>query len=103
MVDAGCRIERLPDHREWFLRFETALRNLPTGQRQASLLPIVATFRHELPAADGAAVDCRRFQSAVAHAQIGAIPHITAATIAKYVSDLELLGLIDRQHREMEN
>ncbi len=105
MVEAGCRIERFGDYREWFVRFETALRNLPDHQRQASLLPLLASFRYAQPPLDGTAVASHHFQTAVAQAGIGTdgeIPHITKATVEKYLSDLELLGLLDGHTQGME-
>jgi fatty acid CoA ligase FadD9 len=102
MMHAGCRIERLDDYGQWLMRFETALRNLPERQRQASLLPLLISFQHPQPALAGAFAPTQRFQTAVAHTGIGAdgeIPQINRAIIEKYLSDLELLGLLDANHR----
>jgi len=105
MMQAGYRIERIDDYSQWLMRFETALRNLPERQRQASLLPLLISFRHPQPALAGAFAPTQRFQTAVAHTGIGAdgeIPHINRAIIEKYLSDLELLGLLDANHRATE-
>ena len=102
MMHAGCRIERIDDYRQWLMRFETALRNLPERQRQASLLPLLVSFQHPQPALAGTFAPAQRFQEAVAQNGIGAsgdIPHIDQAIIEKYLSDLELLGLLDANHR----
>jgi fatty acid CoA ligase FadD9 len=101
-MHAGCRIERLDDYGQWLMRFETALRNLPERQRQASLLPLLVSFHHPQPALAGTFAPAQRFQEAVAHTGIGAdgeIPQINRAIIEKYLSDLELLGLLDANHR----
>jgi fatty acid CoA ligase FadD9 len=103
MIEAGCRIQRISDHDQWYERFESALRNLPDRQRQASLLPIVATYRHPQTPAAGAFTPAPRFQSAVEEFALGAdgaIPHISKPTIVKYLTDLELLGLLDPNDRE---
>jgi fatty acid CoA ligase FadD9 len=100
MIDAGCRIERIDSHAEWFERFDAALRNLPEAKRQASLLPIVDTFRYVMPPMRGTLAPTERFVSAVAEHRLGTdgqIPSIGPANIAKYVTDLELLGLLDRR------
>ena len=102
MAEAGCRIERIGDYDQWLVRFETALRNLPERQRQASLLPLLASYRHPQPPIRGAFAPTQRFQAAVAEAGIGAtgdIPSIGKPVIEKYLSDLELLRLLDSAHR----
>ncbi|WP_396882805.1 carboxylic acid reductase [Mycobacterium sp. SMC-4] len=102
LAEAGCRIERIADYPEWLSRFETALRNLPERQRQASLLPVLDVYRHPQIPINGAFCSTRRFQAAVAEAGIGvegAIPHIDAPIVEKYLCDLEFLGLLDSQRR----
>jgi fatty acid CoA ligase FadD9 len=99
MIDAGCRIERIRSHDEWFERFDSALRNLPEAKRHASLLPIVDTFRFPMPPMQGTLAPTERFGAAVAEHHLGDdgdIPGIGPANIVKYVTDLELLGLLDR-------
>jgi fatty acid CoA ligase FadD9 len=102
LADAGCRIERITDYDQWFIRFDTALRNLPDKQRQASLLPLLGSYRCPQPAIRGAFAPTQRFRAAVAEADIGAhgdIPHIGKSVIEKYLTDLEMLGLLDGAHR----
>ncbi|MCA2245460.1 carboxylic acid reductase [Mycobacterium sp. WUMAC-067] len=102
MVEVGCRIERLADHEQWYKRFESALRNLPERQRQASLLPLLQTYRHPLIPLTGAFAPTLRFQAAAMEADIGQdgnIPHIGKPIIEKYVTDLELVDLLDPDHR----
>jgi fatty acid CoA ligase FadD9 len=102
MAQAGCHIERLADYDDWFSRFETALRNLPERQRQASLLPILQIYRHQQPAGRGTLASAPRFRAAVMEADVGGggdIPHIGKPVIEKYLSDLELLGLLDGKGR----
>jgi fatty acid CoA ligase FadD9 len=97
LIDDGHPIQRIEDHSEWVSRFETALRGLPEHQRQASLLPLMAAFRHPLPPTRGAFGPADRFRAAVQDAKIGAgndIPHVTPAIITKYVADLTLLGML---------
>lgn len=108
MAEAGCRIERLPDYGEWFARFETALRNLPDHQKQASLLPLLDGFRNAQQPLNGSFVPADRFRSAVAEREIGKegeIPRIDRSIVEKYLSDLHWLGLInpDPADTEMEN
>ena len=102
MIQAGCRIERIPNYEDWCARFETALRNLPERQRQASLLPLLQVFRHPQHPMPGTFAPAQRFCAAVRNSGIGpdrGIPHIGPSVIEKYVSDLELLGLLDRDRR----
>ena len=82
---------------EWLGRFETALRALPEKQRQHSVLPLLDAYRKPETALRGAPAPTDVFREAVQATKIGAekdIPHLSAALIDKYVSDLKLLGLI---------
>nr|WP_139825716.1 carboxylic acid reductase [Mycobacterium parmense] len=97
LVAAGHQIRRIEDHAEWFGRFETALRALPDKQRQQSALPLLDAYRHPEKPLRGAPAPTDVFRNAVREAKIGAdkdIPHLSAALIEKYVSDLRLLGLV---------
>jgi fatty acid CoA ligase FadD9 len=95
--DAGHNIARIDDHDEWLARFETSLRALPDKQRQQSVLPLLNAYRNPETPLRGASAPTDVFRAAVQEAKVGAdkdIPHLSAALIDKYVSDLRLLGLI---------
>ena len=97
LIAAGHDIRRIDDHSEWLARFETALRALPEKQRQLSVLPLLGAYRKPEQPLRGALSPTDVFRVAVQDAKIGAdkdIPHLSAALIDKYVSDLRLLGLI---------
>jgi fatty acid CoA ligase FadD9 len=97
LIAAGHDIQRIDDHDEWLGRFETTLRALPDKQRQHSVLPLLDAYRKPETALRGAPAPTDVFRRAVQAARIGAekdIPHLSAALIDKYVSDLRLLGLI---------
>jgi fatty acid CoA ligase FadD9 len=97
LIAAGHNIQRIDDHDEWFGRFETALRTLPDKQRQHSVLPLLDVYRKPETPLRGAPAPTDVFREAVQAAEISAekdIPHLSAALIDKYVSDLQLLGLI---------
>ncbi|MGQ4618568.1 carboxylic acid reductase [Nocardia sp. R7R-8] len=97
LIDAGHRIERIADYDEWVTRFETALRALPEGQRQASVLPLLHAYRRPAPAVRGSALPADKFRAAVQAAKIGAdqdIPQISRELIEKYVTDLHVRGLL---------
>jgi fatty acid CoA ligase FadD9 len=94
---AGCSIQRIGDYGEWLQRFETSLRGLPEKQRNASLLPLLHNYQKPLVPINGSMAPTDRFPAAVQDAKVGPdkdIPHITPQIIAKYVSDLRLLGLL---------
>jgi fatty acid CoA ligase FadD9 len=94
---AGCSIQRIGDYGEWLQRFETSLRGLPEKQRNASLLPLLHNYQKPLVPINGSMAPTDRFRAAVQDAKVGPdkdIPHITPQIIAKYVSDLRLLGLL---------
>ncbi|GAB3223561.1 carboxylic acid reductase [Mycolicibacterium hippocampi] len=102
MVDYGVHVERIDDYVQWLERFEIALRNLPEKQRQASLLPLLASYRHPQPPVRGSFAPTDRFRTAVSKAGIGVdgeIPGIDRSIIEKYVSDLECLGLLTAASR----
>jgi fatty acid CoA ligase FadD9 len=97
LIAAGHDIRRIDDYDEWLGRFETALRALPDKQRQHSVLPLLDAYRKPETPLRGAPAPTDVFRGAVQAAKIGAdkdIPHLSAALIDKYVSDLQLVGLV---------
>jgi fatty acid CoA ligase FadD9 len=97
LVDAGCAIQRIGDYGHWLRRFETTLRALPERQRNSSLLPLLHNYQKPEKPINGSMASTDRFRAAAQDAKVGPdkdIPHITPQIIAKYVSDLRLLGLL---------
>ncbi|WP_433653883.1 carboxylic acid reductase [Nocardia sp. CA-128927] len=97
LIESGLPIQRIADYDEWFSRFETAIRGLPETQRHASVLPLLRAYSRQRPPIRGSLLPAKKFQAAVQTANIGAdhdIPHLSAALIDKYVSDLRLLHLL---------
>ena len=97
LTAAGHAITRIDSYRDWFGRFETALKALPDAQRQESVLPLLDVYRVPQQPLLGATAPTEVYQAAVRAAEIGAdhdIPHLTPALIEKYVSDLEELGIL---------
>jgi len=97
LIEAGYSIARVDDYADWLGRFETALRGLPDRQRQASLLPLLHNYQQPSYPVRGSIAPVERFRTAVQNAKIGAdkdIPHIGAPVIVKYITDLQLLGLL---------
>jgi fatty acid CoA ligase FadD9 len=95
--DAGYPIQRIPGYDAWLQRFDTALRALPDKRRQASLLPLLHNYQRPEKPIQGSMAPTDRFRSAVQEAKIGPdkdIPHVTAPVIVKYITDLQLLGLL---------
>jgi fatty acid CoA ligase FadD9 len=97
LIDAGYRVQRVGDYDAWLARFETAIRALPEQQRQASLLPLLHNYQHPERPIRGSIAPTDRFRAAVQDAKIGPdkdIPHVTPEVIVKYITDLQLLGLL---------
>jgi fatty acid CoA ligase FadD9 len=97
LVDAGYPIRRIDSYVDWLARFDTTLRALPEKQRAASLLPLLHNYQSPEHPINGSMAPTDRFRSAVQDAKIGPdkdIPHISAPVIVKYITDLELLGLL---------
>jgi len=97
LIDAGCAIQRIGDYGDWLRRFETTLRALPEKQRNSSLLPLLHKYQKPEKPINGSMAPTDRFPAAVQDAKVGPykdMPHITPHIIAKYVSDLRLLGLL---------
>ena len=93
----GSSIQRIADYGDWLQRFETALRGLPEKQRSSSLLPLLHNYQKPGKPLNGSMAPTDRFRAAVQDAKVGPdkdIPHITPPIIAKYVSDLRVLGLL---------
>ncbi len=97
LIDAGHPIERVGDYADWLQRFSTAINALPERQRQASLLPLLHNYQRPEPPIRGSIAPTDRFRTAVQEAKIGPdkdIPHVSRDVIVKYVTDLQLLGLL---------
>ncbi len=97
LIDAGYSIERIGDYHDWLHRFETSLRALPERQRQYSLLPLLHNYQKPEKPLRGSLAPTDEFRAAVQEAKIGPdkdIPHVSAPIIVKYISDLQLLGLL---------
>ncbi|BCI51594.1 oxidoreductase [Mycolicibacterium litorale] len=98
LIEAGYPIVRVPGgYAAWLQRFDTALRALPEKQRQASLLPLIHNYQRPERPINGSLAPADHFRAAVQEAKIGPdkdIPHLSAPVIVKYLSDLELLGLL---------
>ncbi len=97
LIDAGYSIQRVGDYASWLERFETTLRALPERQRQYSLLPLLHNYQRPDEPINGSMAPTDRFRAAVQEAKIGPdkdIPHVTAPIIVKYITDLQLLGLL---------
>ncbi|OCB37134.1 non-ribosomal peptide synthetase [Mycobacterium malmoense] len=101
LIEAGYPIERIDDFGEWLRRFEVALRELPERQRKHSVLQMLQVPGYnQLQApepATGSFAPTDRFRAAVQEAKIGAdndIPHVSPPVIVKYVTDLQLVGLL---------
>jgi fatty acid CoA ligase FadD9 len=95
--DAGYSIKHIADYGDWLQRFETILRALPDRQRQYSLLPLLHNYQKPATPIRGSMAPTDRFRAAVQQAKIGPdkdIPHVSAPIIVKYVTDLQLLGLL---------
>ncbi|HTX95536.1 MAG TPA: amino acid adenylation domain-containing protein, partial [Mycobacterium sp.] len=102
LIEAGYPIQRIGDFGEWFQRFETGLRTLPDRQRQHSALQVMLSLRDSnllrpVEPNRGSIAPTDRFRAAVQKAKLGPdndIPHVSAPIIIKYVTDLQLLGLL---------
>jgi fatty acid CoA ligase FadD9 len=97
LIEAGNPIARVGAYDAWLQRFDTAVRALPERQRQASLLPLLHNYQRPETPIRGSFAPTDRFRSAVQDAKIGPdkdIPHVTPAVVVKYVTDLQLLGLL---------
>jgi fatty acid CoA ligase FadD9 len=97
LIEAGYSVRRIADYAEWLQRFETSLRALPDRQRQYSLLPLLHNYQHPEKPLRGSLAPTDKFRAAVQEAKIGPdkdIPHVSAPIIVKYITDLQLLGLL---------
>ncbi|MGW4095854.1 carboxylic acid reductase [Mycobacterium sp. NPDC004974] len=97
LIEAGYPVHRIDDYGQWLQRFDTALRTLPDKQRQASLLPLLHNYQQPSHPLLGAAAPTDRFRAAVQEAKIGPdkdIPHVSPAVIVKYITNLQMLGLL---------
>ena len=97
LTDAGHKIQRIDDYKDWLARFETTLRALPHKQRQHTVLPLLNAYQKPQKPLRGAPAPAEVFHTAVRAAKIGAdkdIPHLSTPLINKYVTDLQHLDLL---------
>ncbi|OBB90995.1 carboxylic acid reductase [Mycobacterium sp. 852002-30065_SCH5024008] len=97
LIDAGYGIQRISDYGEWLRRFDQTMRGLAERQRQYSLLPLLHNYQQPEKPINGSMAPTDRFRAAVQEAKIGPdkdIPHVSAPIIVKYITDLQLLGLL---------
>jgi fatty acid CoA ligase FadD9 len=97
LIEAGYAIQRIPDYGTWLQRFETAMRALPEQQRQHSVLPLLHFYQRPQTPICASIAPTERFRSAAQDAKIGPdkdIPHVSAPIIVKYITNLQLLGLL---------
>jgi glycopeptidolipid biosynthesis protein len=104
LIDAGYPIRRIGDFGKWLQRFEVGLRALPDQQRRHSVLQMLLLRNtgqaQPLRPTRGSFGPTDRFRAAVREAKIGPdknnpdIPHVSAPTVLKYVTDLQHLGLL---------
>ena len=97
LIEAGHRIERVPDYAGWLRRFGDGLRSLPETKRRHSLLPLLHSYEQPAEPVRAGTAPADEFRKAVRAAKVGElgdIPHITRELILKYGTDLRSLGLI---------
>jgi fatty acid CoA ligase FadD9 len=97
LVDAGYPVHRIDDYDAWLQRFETALHALPEHLRQASVLPLLHNYQQPMPPIGGSVAPAERFRSTVQKLKVGPdkdIPHVTPQIIVKYITDLQLRGML---------
>jgi thioester reductase-like protein len=104
LIEAGHPIRRVGNFDEWLPQFEAGLRALPDHQRRHSVLQLLllrSSDQMQPPAPTrGSFGPADRFRAAVRDAKLGPdknnpdIPQVSAPIIMKYVTDLQLLGLL---------
>ncbi|ORB27708.1 carboxylic acid reductase [Mycolicibacterium parafortuitum] len=97
LIESGYPVHRVGDYDTWLQRFTAAINALPERQRQASLLPLLHNYQHPETPLRGSLAPTEHFRKAVQDAKIGPdkdIPHVSRQIIVKYVTDLELLGIL---------
>jgi fatty acid CoA ligase FadD9 len=75
----------------------TDFKHCSDRQRQHSLLPLLHRYRKPETPVCGSLIPTQRFRTAVQCAKAGIdkdIPHVTPEIVVKYITDLELLGLL---------
>ena len=95
LVEAGYPIHRVADYADWLERFETAA-GPARKAAPASLLPLLHNYQSPKSRSTGPLAS-RPFPGRGAGSKIGPdkdIPHVSAPVIVKYITDLQLLGLL---------
>jgi len=95
MAAAGYPIQRIDDYAEWVTRFETAMRALPEQQRQHSVLAVMDIYRRPAETTAGSPVPGGRFSAAVEKSGLS-IPGLSKELICKYLTDLKLIGALEK-------
>jgi fatty acid CoA ligase FadD9 len=93
--EAGYPIQRIDDYADWVSRFETAMRALPEPQRRRSVLAVMDIYREPGEAVAGSPVPGDQFAAAVKKSGLS-IPQLSRELICKYLTDLKLIGVLDK-------
>jgi fatty acid CoA ligase FadD9 len=95
IAEAGYPMQRIDDYADWVSRFETAMRGLPAGQRRRSVLAVMDIYRQQVEAMGGSPVPGAHFDAAVEKSRLS-IPHVSKELICKYLTDLKLIGALEK-------
>ena len=97
LIDAGYSISASPTTTSGSGDSRPPCAALPEKQRQHSVLPLLHAYQRPQTPIRGSFAPVDRFRSAVQEAKIGPdkdIPHMSAPIIVKYITNLQLLGLL---------
>ena len=97
LIDAGYPIQRIADYDDWLQRFETACGPCRNSNASTRCCHCCTPTSNPRSRSAGRSASTDRFRSAVQEAKIGPdkdIPHVTPPIIVKYITDLQLLGLL---------
>ena len=95
IAEAGYPMQRIDDYADWVARFETAMRGLPETQRQRSVLAVLDIYRQPAEAVAGSPVPGSRFAAAAERSGLR-IPQVSKELICKYLTDLKLIGALEK-------
>jgi len=103
MIEQGIKIKKIDNYSDWYSRFETALRGLPERLKQHSSLTLIHGVNQPAEIVSGSNIVSKRFQEAVkamgSDNETFEIPHLSEFLIRKYISDLQVHGLLEKEQR----
>jgi thioester reductase domain len=95
IIESGVDIKKIENYQNWLKQFEDSMNHFPDNLKPYSYLHLLYGIGDPQEAIAGSIIPSNRFISEIKKLNLE-IPHISLSLIKKYISDLKLLGLLQK-------